>query len=291
MGRCPKNAVGDDFRWLNDNLRLVHADLRGTKEGFKLVRKLPHVRTPDGAIAPRVVALAAGFLATSGYDFSENALDRLCAGFSAEHGTEAGRTVGAGSGAEAGVAGRDRGPRIESGGGPRGLVRGRAFACAAFAISARLPGKNVLEPMVLFDRVLRQDPAGAYARMDFESRDLYRTEVAKIAEYSDLTEGEVAAAALALARAAHQETHASPRLQPAWDMLGITSSRKGLPALARASGLPASAGPADRVFLAPASQRVLSSRHRSAHARHHVGDRAAADQHLHFSRTDFLLDG
>ena len=35
------------------------------KEGFKLVRKLPHVRTPDGAIAPRVVALAAGYLATS----------------------------------------------------------------------------------------------------------------------------------------------------------------------------------------------------------------------------------
>ena len=72
--------------------------------------------------------------------------------------------------------------------------------------------KNVLEPMVLFDRVLRQDPAGAYARMDFDSRDLYRTEVANIAEYSDLSEAEVAAAALALARSAHQETHASPRL-------------------------------------------------------------------------------
>ena len=73
-GPPPKNAVGDDFRWLNDNLRLLHADLRGTKEGFKLVRKLPHVRTPDGAVAPRVVALAAGYLATSGYDFSESSL-------------------------------------------------------------------------------------------------------------------------------------------------------------------------------------------------------------------------
>ena len=45
-----------------------------TKEGFKLVRKLPHVRTPDGAVAPRVMALAAGFLATRGYDFSESSL-------------------------------------------------------------------------------------------------------------------------------------------------------------------------------------------------------------------------
>ncbi len=69
-GPPPKNTVGDDFRWLNDNLRLLHGDLRSTKEGFKRVRKLPHVRTPDGAVAPRVVALAAGFLATSGYDFS-----------------------------------------------------------------------------------------------------------------------------------------------------------------------------------------------------------------------------
>src|SRR6266481_1636889 len=51
-----------------------YGDLRSTKEGFKRVRKLPHVRTPDGAVAPRVVALAAGFLATSGYDFSESSL-------------------------------------------------------------------------------------------------------------------------------------------------------------------------------------------------------------------------
>ena len=84
-GPPPKNSVGDDYRWLNDNLRLLHAELRGTKEGFKLVRKLPHVRTPDGAIAPRVVALAAGFLATSGYDFTREHAGRLCAGFSAEH--------------------------------------------------------------------------------------------------------------------------------------------------------------------------------------------------------------
>ncbi len=33
--------------------------------------KLPHVRTPDGAIVPRVLALAEGFLATVGYEFSE----------------------------------------------------------------------------------------------------------------------------------------------------------------------------------------------------------------------------
>src|SRR6202047_159765 len=73
-GPSRKSEVGDDFRWLNDNLRLLHGDLRSTKEGFKRGRKLPHVRTPDGAVAPRVVALAAGYLATAGYDFNEASL-------------------------------------------------------------------------------------------------------------------------------------------------------------------------------------------------------------------------
>src|SRR5438552_9238297 len=70
-GPLPKRPVGDDYRWVYDNLRLLHSDLRGMKEGFKLVRKIPHVRTPDGAITPRVIALAAGYLAAAGYDFSE----------------------------------------------------------------------------------------------------------------------------------------------------------------------------------------------------------------------------
>jgi len=73
-GPLPKNPVGEDFRWMYDNLRLLHSDLRGMKEGFKLVRSLPHVRTPEGAVTPRVLVLAAGFLAATGYEFSEAAL-------------------------------------------------------------------------------------------------------------------------------------------------------------------------------------------------------------------------
>ena len=34
--------------------------------------------------------------------------------------------------------------------------------------------KDVLEPLIGFDRILRQDPAGAYAQMDFDGRDWYR---------------------------------------------------------------------------------------------------------------------
>ena len=101
--------------------------------------------------------------------------------------------------------------------------------------------------MVLFDRVLRQDPAGAYARMDFESRDLYRTEIANFAEHSDLTEAEVAAAALALARSAHQETHASPRLAARLGHVGYYLLAEGRQRLSERVG-----------FRPPMGQRIAS---------------------------------
>lgn len=62
----------------------------------------------------------------------------------------------------------------------------------------------VMEPLVVFDSILREDPAQAYAKMDFDSREVYRKQVAKIARYSDCTETEVARAAIELAKAAKE---------------------------------------------------------------------------------------
>jgi hypothetical protein len=76
------------------------------------------------------------------------------------------------------------------------------------------PWKEVLEPLFLFDHVLRKDPASAYARMDFDSRELYRKKVVELAEYSDFTEMQVAERAIAMARAAEHESSDDPRL--AW---------------------------------------------------------------------------
>ena len=72
--------------------------------------------------------------------------------------------------------------------------------------------KDVLEPLILFDNILRRDPAGTYSRMDFDSRDLYRTRLVEIAEHSDFTEMEVASEVLALAREAQQRNETDPRV-------------------------------------------------------------------------------
>jgi hypothetical protein len=63
----------------------------------------------------------------------------------------------------------------------------------------------VMEPLVVFDAVLREDPALAYSRMDFDSREVYRKQVARIARFCDCTEMDVARHALALATAAKQQ--------------------------------------------------------------------------------------
>ena len=60
--------------------------------------------------------------------------------------------------------------------------------------------REFVETMSEVEHTLRDDPGGVYGRMDFASRDRYRHVVEKIAKNSPLSEGEVARAALHLAR-------------------------------------------------------------------------------------------
>ncbi len=71
----------------------------------------------------------------------------------------------------------------------------------------------LIEPLIVFDATLRQDPAGTYASMDFESRELYRKKVAFIARHSDYTESQVAQVALDLAREGTEQRSEDARIQ------------------------------------------------------------------------------
>ena len=57
--------------------------------------------------------------------------------------------------------------------------------------------------------VLSSDPAGAYSRMDFDSRDRYRKVLAELAKHSPLTESKVAEAAIRLCRQAGRRSRAA----------------------------------------------------------------------------------
>jgi len=64
--------------------------------------------------------------------------------------------------------------------------------------------REFVETMSVVEQTLREDPAGVYGRMDFVTRDRYRHATERMAKRSPLSEGEVARAAIRLARAAAQ---------------------------------------------------------------------------------------
>jgi len=70
--------------------------------------------------------------------------------------------------------------------------------------------KRFFETLSLVDVTLRQDPAGLYTGMDFETRDLYRKAVEEIANYGQVDELVVARSAVSLARAGVDQLNPQP---------------------------------------------------------------------------------
>jgi len=96
---------------------------------------------------------------------------------------------------------------------------------------------TLIEPLVIYDSVLQQDPANAYQAMDFDSREAYRKRVAEIARRSDCSELEVAQAALALALESREKHRVEdPRLRARRAHVGYYIIDRGFPQLATRVG-------------------------------------------------------
>jgi hypothetical protein len=107
---------------------------------------------------------------------------------------------------------------------------------------------SLMEPLVIFDSILMKDPAQAYPKMDFDSRENYRKRVAEIAAHSEKSEVEVAQAAVDLAAKAKQNPIDDPRMYLRQAHIGYYLQDRGLPALSSAVGY--RPGFVDRVRLA-----------------------------------------
>jgi cyclic beta-1,2-glucan synthetase len=204
-------VVSDDSRWLYDNVRLLVSELDNAGETFKGQRTIPHIRTQSGAILPRVLALVEAFLAATGYAFSETAFTSYVEAFQQETVLKIKELWALVPVLklvllEQVVA---RGSRLVA--DPAGSY-GVDVCMRSLRDVGQACWKDVLEPLILFDRILREDPANAYSQMDFDSRDLYRNQLAALAEHSDFTEMEVAIEVLALAREAQQRKETDPRV-------------------------------------------------------------------------------
>jgi hypothetical protein len=205
-----KNDAGD-LRTLRESIFLLDAEMHEICQTFDLPHNIPQVRVAEGDIVSRVAAIANGYLTSADHHFSE-------AGFS-EY-IDAFQEITVLKMAELWmlipvlklelleqIARRGSTALGEPAAPPSILTPVRSLEDVKQA-----NWKNVIEPLIVFDRVLLEDPSGAYPRMDYDSRDLYRKTLVNIAEYSDTNELKVAHEILQLAREAQRRSNADPRL-------------------------------------------------------------------------------
>jgi hypothetical protein len=91
--------------------------------------------------------------------------------------------------------------------------------------------RNLLESLLAFDAVLRQDPTGVFAQMEEETRAVYHMRVAQLAAHADTSELETAKMALTLARKAAESHEADPRRLRRISNIGYFLFAEGLPEL------------------------------------------------------------
>src|SRR5208283_4513603 len=207
-----KAPTSEDLLWLRDNAQQLGSATRllGTELGPLTSLPLVSVKSE---ILPRVLAIAQSFFLETNDDFSKSDFTAFCLAFEETTPLEF-HEIGALVPALKLVLLEEiaaRGSRLVS--DPGGKPAKRVTTCIrALRHVTQTSWKNELESLIPFDKILRDDPVGAYAAMDLESRNVYREKVAKIAHRSDRSELEVAREALALARRARESRYDDPRI-------------------------------------------------------------------------------
>jgi cyclic beta-1,2-glucan synthetase len=207
IARLIEKAAGlsrlENAEWVLDNVRLIHGTEKDAREFAAGLYLYPAVADDTGGEIPRVLLLSREYLDHSEDEFSEDTLGAFLDGFQSSAALDMGE-----------IWGLKPALQLE-------LIR-RLLAAAparwpAVLTSLRRIGeanwKEVFEAASRVEGVLGRDPAGAYTRMDFDSRDRYRNTVGEIAQYSPRSEVEVAEAAIRLAAEANNGSDGSRAAQ------------------------------------------------------------------------------
>ncbi len=91
--------------------------------------------------------------------------------------------------------------------------------------------RTVLEPLIAFDTILRQDPSNVFANMEDETRHAYHMRVAELAEHADASEVQTAQIALKLAIESSRTPDNDPRHARRIQHIGYYLFAEGMPLL------------------------------------------------------------
>lgn len=202
-------AVFEEQRWLQENLDLLRSELTVLQEAAEGLERTEHVRRPDRELVPRVLVVAENLLASVDYRFDDSALAEYLRAFQSIvvlRVCELWEMVPALKLVLL--------ERIVSTFTDASPAAPPAVSTCIISLRAldQAPWNDLLEPLIVFDEVLRRDPAGAYARMDPQSRERYRQEVVHLAHHSDHSELEIAELAVSLAWQSLREPESDSRL-------------------------------------------------------------------------------
>jgi hypothetical protein len=247
----------EDLAWLRGNLPELASAASQLVEELGEQNRLPLV-VSHGHFEPRVVAIARGFVDFSGPFFSKQDFTIFCQAFEAASPLnyhEVGLLPPAirFSILEKVLAWGEKAMRKPMD-VPHGLLRSWI---QTFHYAARASWKDELESIIPFEAILCSDPAGAYARMDSESRSVYREKVAEIAKQSGRTEVKVAQEALALARDRTEKAPHSSRVALREGHVGYYLIGEGVSVLHRRIGFRPASGDRLRTLLGTHPDEVL----------------------------------
>ena len=248
----PANAdaasLPEAARELLDHARLIETAVQETDRWLRTSRPLPHIEAEGESRrqVPRAYAAAASLLRATAFAFEEQALGiyfraaQQQAPFEMDELwalrplmqlvllEEIGITVKRlGDQSQVCMEPEDSLPAVEV--KLSRLIRGlRRIADADW--------EELFEQLSETEQVFRRDPSDAYARMDSESRDLYRKAVQELARYSPADELEVVRTAVELARGAKTQWNLAPRAIERRTHVGYYLVDRGRPALERQIG-------------------------------------------------------
>jgi cyclic beta-1,2-glucan synthetase len=243
-----ETSPSKDLGWLDDNSRLVRSVQRELQEATNPLQRVPHVRTPGHIVVPRVIAVAQDLLRSIEYRYSDLAFTTYMEAFKAATALQM-RELSL-------IVPALKLALLEelAGRGDKALSDPDSAQHMSELITSlrdltEAPWKELLERLIAFDRILAADPAGAYPRMDFQSRELYRHTVAHFAQHSDCSEIEIARLALNLARESGNHRGPDSRLVLRKSHVGYYLIGEGADELRRRAGVRLPFGERVQAFL------------------------------------------
>ena len=217
--RFPERAV----QILSEHLTPLKEALGEARAGIQKADQLPHVKMPaSNRPVPRAFALACALLQSTGFDFDECAFAEAILNIQRQSSLEMSEIWLLKPFLEMVLLGRFAQEMEASGLAPSDRqtencpVDDECFKRIDSLLEtlteiAGTEWKEFFESVCLVEETLRTDPLGAYAKMDAETREVYRTAVAELAAHSTEAETDIARKAIQLAAAAGENPVSSER--------------------------------------------------------------------------------